>query len=157
MEKSTEFINAINEIVKTIPKTILISVIGLLSIMVYWFCSIFLIANDFYLSNHIAIIIAFSFILSVNWYIMNLVLTATQIVSFEYQTKIQAVGLTIEDFFAASATFSILYMSIVLFFAHYWNWSFCSFLLGCYSIILLSLLIMLYNFLRSNRATTQNS
>lgn len=154
MEKATEFVHAVGELVKLIPKTILISILGLLSIMTYWFCSIFLIANHFYSSNNISIVIVFSFILSMNWYIVNVALTAIQ-VTFLYSVLNNGENETdLDALFASSAIVSILYLSAMLFISHYCKLSFLCFLLLSYGYILLGFIRIMafYFFVTKNKS-----
>ncbi len=137
MEKATEFVHAVGELVKLIPKTILISILGLLSIMTYWFCSIFLIASHFYSTNNISIIIVFSFILSMNWYIVNLALTGIQVAFLDNVLDDEENGTDLDALFASSAIVSVLYLSAMLFISHYCKLSFFHFLLLTYGYILL--------------------
>lgn len=150
MEKHTEFVNAVGILLKTIPKTLIISIIGLLTIMVYWFCSIFLIANHFYLSNSIVIIIAFSFILAVNWYIMNIALASIQVTFFENLSEDES-PMSLEALFATGAIVSILYMSLILFMAHCFKFTFVRFLLTAYGYVLLGFIRIGIGYLYANR------
>lgn len=148
MENLSSFVNAIGELIKVLPKALIISVFSLLSIMTYWYCSIFLIANHFYLVNDKVILLAFTFILSVNWYIVNIGLSALQIVVLERLESLKynengnenEPELDIDGVFATGAIASVLYLSFILFVFHYNHWNFFNFLLTCYGYILLGLL-----------------
>jgi hypothetical protein len=100
-----------------------------------WILAIYLLTNDFYPNSPLPIIIIASLVLSINWFIINLILSVL-IVALLDQTGDFSDVTNIDSIFITSGLSSVLYLSLTMFVCYYWDFSFFWFLIGSFGYIL---------------------
>jgi hypothetical protein len=140
----TELVKQFGAIAKELSQEIIFLVIGIFILMNYWFIAIFLLANDFY-HNNFWISIDISFILSITWFLINVLLFTTfYLVISNQNTKTH--HLFDKMLILISSVMSVISLSLILYITYCWNYTFTILLFGCvlFSVCIFALIVIFY-------------
>ena len=136
-----------------LSKETILVLMSIFVLMTYWFVAIFLISKDFYVHTPIWITAIFCFVFSINWYIVNIGLSAfiTALIEEIFPNE----QTNINDILVIGSIQSILYLSASLLGCYYFHITFFTFLLISYSYILIRISIIGFFLIKSKLRKTK--
>lgn len=139
----TEMLKQFGAIAKELSQEVKFVGLGIFILMNYWFIAIFLLANDFYINNF-WVAIDISFILSITWFLINVLLSAIYFIIMHRNTNTQL--LPDKMLILISGMISVISFSLILYISYCLELTFSCLLIVCicYSCGIFVLLVFLY-------------
>jgi len=159
MEWMTELIKQIGKTIRGLPKPVLIIVSSIFTLMCYWFIAIYFVSPQYLQKLPLWISIILCFVLSVSWFIMNVLILSALVLVIQFAAGSSAnIDVNENDRLIGALLNSLVYLSLIIFISIYFHFRFYHFLFACSLYLIgafLYLLIVILRTFRERRKKTE--